>query len=158
MMHSTNKIQDGKENTIIGCQTYLRRWENMSIISNSDFTHSSREKSSNYQKNIFIFIDILASYFTVICMMPDISSRVNYLADSCKHTGVRHHLRRDGCLQKLALLLLDTQLNYTITNAFSSHLGTYSILQVGQNKGVRGGTNHRLLHQSFCSGRTVITA
>lgn len=29
--------------------TYLRRWQNMSIISNSDFTQSSREKSSNYQ-------------------------------------------------------------------------------------------------------------
>lgn len=29
--------------------THLRRWQNMSIISNSDFTQSSREKSSNYQ-------------------------------------------------------------------------------------------------------------
>lgn len=27
--------------------THLRRWQNMSMISNSDFTQSSREKSSN---------------------------------------------------------------------------------------------------------------
>lgn len=41
---------------------------------------------------------------------------------------------------------------------FFSHLGTYSIFEVRQNKGVRRGTNHRLLHQGLWNTQAAFRA
>lgn len=48
-LETINK-ESGKLSTGMEYFVYLRRWQNMSIISNNDFTHNSREKSSNFQK------------------------------------------------------------------------------------------------------------
>lgn len=73
-----------------------------------------------------------------------------YLAESCEHTGIRHHLKRERGEKCLQLAVGHTaQLDLFSDHSFFSYLGTYGIFEVRQNKGVRRGANHRLLHQGL---------